>query len=207
MTEKIIESIKSKYHPLTLIVYGSYADGSQNAHSDFDALAVADCPACHDVSFVEGVQLDLFVYPPSHFQGAVDCDEILQIFDGQVLVDTNGLGAGLKAQVLAYMDQLPVKTPAEAAQGAEGGQKMLLRTRRGDPEGLFRWHWLLTESLSIFCDLMGQPYLGPKKTLRRMREQHPEAFACYSKALETFEASTLEAWVLLLKSTKESTLI
>jgi len=32
--KEIIEYIKLNYDPLTLIVYGSYADGSQNLNSD-----------------------------------------------------------------------------------------------------------------------------------------------------------------------------
>lgn len=37
---EIIEYIKSRYAPLSVIVYGSYADGSNNAGSDFDALVL-----------------------------------------------------------------------------------------------------------------------------------------------------------------------
>lgn len=34
--DKIINYICQKYEPLSIIVYGSYADGSNNENSDFD---------------------------------------------------------------------------------------------------------------------------------------------------------------------------
>ena len=39
-----------------------------------------------------------------------------------------------------------------AAFQREGCKKMLLRTLRSDAEGLYRWHWVLIDSLEIFCD-------------------------------------------------------
>ena len=40
MLEKIIEYIKQKYNPLSIILYGSYANGTNNLNSDFDALVL-----------------------------------------------------------------------------------------------------------------------------------------------------------------------
>ena len=34
-----------------------------------------------------------------------------------------------------------------------------------------------------FCDMMQQPYFGPKKSLKWLEEKQPEAFDCYDKAL------------------------
>ena len=38
IADKIIEALREKYHPLGIAVYGSFADGSNNRNSDFDAL-------------------------------------------------------------------------------------------------------------------------------------------------------------------------
>ena len=66
--EQIIEYLKQKFNPLTIIVYGSYANGTNNQNSDFDALVVSyDYQECHDTSFVGDIQLDVFVYPLSYF--------------------------------------------------------------------------------------------------------------------------------------------
>ena len=60
--EQIIEYIKQKYSPLSIIVYGSYAIGTNNLNSDFDALVFSQHHSqFHDTSFVDGVQLDVFV--------------------------------------------------------------------------------------------------------------------------------------------------
>ena len=41
MLEKIIEYIKQKYNPLSIILYGSYANGTNDLNSDFDALVIS----------------------------------------------------------------------------------------------------------------------------------------------------------------------
>lgn len=194
--EEILRYIHKNYDPLSIILYGSYANGTQGEHSDFDGLVLSKSrPACHDASFVQGVQLDLFVYPADHFEGAFDCGEVLQIFDGNVVFDPEGRGEALRRRVLDYIDRLPKKTAEELASSLAWCRKMLLRTRRGDPEGLFRWHWLLADSLEIFCDIAGQPYWGPKKSLLWMKSQHPAAYQAYARALADFTPSSLESWI------------
>lgn len=77
---------------------------------------------------------------------------------------------------------------------------MLNRVKRSDCEGMFRWHCVLVDSLEIFCDIMKQPYWGPKKTLRWMQEMYPLAFENYSKALRQFNIESLEEWILYIKN-------
>ena len=52
-TEKIIQYLIDKYSPSVLISYGSFADGSANAGSDYDALLVYDGRECHDGSVID----------------------------------------------------------------------------------------------------------------------------------------------------------
>ena len=62
--EQIISCLKKRYSPRGLICYGSYCDGTQNQYSDFDALLICDGGEfIHDTSIVEGVRMDVFVYP------------------------------------------------------------------------------------------------------------------------------------------------
>ena len=56
-TDKIIDYLKKTYQPESIIVYGSFADGSANLNSDFDALIIAGKEKLHDSSFVDGVFL------------------------------------------------------------------------------------------------------------------------------------------------------
>ena len=149
----IIEYIKQKYDPCSIILYGSYADGTNNLNSDFDALVLSyDHKRFHDTSFVNGVQLDLFVYPVSYFDEAYDCNDFIQIFDGRIIMDSNDRGKALQAKVLSYLQDQPQKPREEIAAGVDWCGKMLARARRNDAEGLFRWHWVLTDSLEIYCD-------------------------------------------------------
>lgn len=194
--EKIIQYIVDTYDPEGIIVYGSYADGSNNANSDFDALALTrKAGAGHDGSVVEGVTLDVFLYPPEHFAGDFDPQEAVQCFDGKILLDKTGLAARLQERVRAYLSAYQPKSPEEIAQDLAWCRKMAKRCVRGDAEGFYRWHWLLRDSLEIYCDRKGSYYFGPKKALRAMEREDPESFALYSAALRELDPAALNAWV------------
>lgn len=201
--EQILEYLKNRFDPLSIIVYGSYADGSNNADSDFDALVISGSHrSFHDVSMFGGVRLDVFVHPAERFAGEFDCDEFAGVYDGVVVLDKTGMGAALKAQVVRHIDGRPRKTGEELQAEIEWCGKMLLRSRRGDAEGMFRWHWLLTDSLEIYCDAMGRPYFGPKKSLKWMEREHPDDHVLYKNALSDLSAAPLEKWVQRLYELK-----
>ena len=106
--EQIIEYIKQNYNPISIIIYGSYADGTNNLNSDFDSLVISyDHEQFHDISFVNGIQLDVFVYPVSYFDGEFDCDDFVQIFDGKIIVDINERGKALQMKVISHMQNRP----------------------------------------------------------------------------------------------------
>ena len=200
MMNVLIEYIKQQYQPLSIIVYGSYADGSHTADSDFDALVISQSHReFHDVSLLNGTPLDVFVYPASYFKGEFDCDEFIQLHDGNILMDTDEIGLSLKQKVLSYIESLPRKSEEEVRNQIAWCRKMLLRTKRADTEGLFRWHWLLTDSLEIFCDTVQHRYWGPKKTLRWMENAYPEGFSYYTSALAEFKTESLERWISYLE--------
>ncbi len=199
--EKIIAYIQQTYNPLSIILYGSYASGTNNLNSDFDSLVIScDHEQFHDTSFVNGIQLDVFVYPASYFDGSFDCNEFIQIFDGKILMDHDERGKTLQTKVRSYLQNRPQKSKAELDASVDWCVKMLARVRRYDAEGMFRWHWVLIDSLEIFCDIMHHPYLGPKKSLKWMEENHPSAFACYKKALEDFSMDSLANWIAYIKN-------
>lgn len=201
LLEQIIEYIKQNYNPLSIILYGSYANGTNNLNSDFDSLVISyDHEQFHDTSFVNGIQLDVFVYPVSYFDGDFDCDDFVQIFDGKIITDNGERGKALQMKVISHLQNRPQKPKAEIDASVDWCIKMLARAKRYDAEGMFRWHWLLTDSLEIFCDIMQHPYWGPKKSLKWMEECHPTAFACYKTALEDFNINCLENWITYVKN-------
>lgn len=203
--EQILRYIQETYAPLSVILYGSYADGTNNLNSDFDALVItADHEQFHDTSFVDGVPLDVFVYPARYFEGDYACEDFVQIFDGRIITDSSGTGKALQENVQAYLKSRPSKTGAELQADIDWCVKMSARAKRGDCDGLFRWHWILIDSLEIFCDIMRQPYLGPKKALKWMEKAQPEAFDCYKKALQNFHMEDLDEWIEYIKKANKS---
>ena len=200
-----MEYIKREYDPLSIILYGSYANGTNNLNSDFDALVISgDHEQYHDTSFVNGIQLDVFVYPASYFDGEYDCNDFVQIFDGKIIADREEKGKTLQARVISYLQNRPRKTKAEIQASIDWCEKMFERVKRWDAEGMFRWHWVLIDSLEIFCDVVQHPYFGPKKALKWMEENHPAAFALYKNALTEFRLESLEKWISYLKNRNET---
>ena len=98
-TDKIIDYLKKTYQPESIIVYGSFADGSANLNSDFDTLIIAGKEKLHDSSFVDGVVLDVFIYPPDQFLSEYDPAEFAQVWDGKIILDKNGMGEIGRAHV------------------------------------------------------------------------------------------------------------
>lgn len=162
--EQIIEYIKQTYSPLSIILYGSYANGTNNLNSDFDALVISHHhEEFHDTSFVNGIQLDVFVYPETYFNEDYDCSNFVQIFDGKVVMDTSGKGKAIQDNVLLYLKNRPSKAKEAIQADVDWCIKMLNRAKRGDFEGMFRWHWVLIDSLEIFCEIVNHPIWALKK--------------------------------------------
>lgn len=192
--ESILNYLYGTYAPKTLILYGSYADGTNGADSDFDAFILSDMQR-HDVAVIDGAQLDVWGYPVDYFVEDAALEEAVTILDGIVLHDPQNMGTALKARVQAYFAAKPGKTAEENAASIAWCRKMMSRTERADAEGVYRWHWLLVDTLEIACDLLHHPYHGPKKALRWLADAQPQVYAAYTRALAEFEHPALAAWI------------
>lgn len=195
----VVDYLKETYRPNAIIVYGSFSDGSANENSDFDALVISDHIRKHDSSMIGNIVLDVFVYPLEVFQQEFDAEEFVQIHDGRIILDKNGVAERLQRRVLEYIEHTPLKTENDIQQEIAWCEKMLSRTLRGDSEGYYRWHWLLFDSLEIYFDIKQLHYYGPKKALRYMEQTDTEAFCIYSAALKEFSWEGLSEWILFLK--------
>lgn len=199
--EKMLEYLREKYDPSAIIVYGSFANGTNDEHSDFDALVITDhSDVSHDDSIVDGTELDVFLYSPEHFNGKYDSTEIEQIYDGCVFLDKDGLGEKLIREAAEKAESNHPKTIEEKEQAVSWCKKMLQRIEREDPEGFFRWHWLLTDSLEIYCDIKDYRYVGPKKGLAFLSKSDETAYKLYSQALESFTIPALKKWITYLET-------
>lgn len=189
--DNLIAYLRKTYDPVGMICYGSYRDGTQNEQSDFDALLlIREGNYVHDTSVVDGVRLDVFVYP---LNWKFVPEDFVQIYDGAVIMDENGAAEALVQQVHQFVDRYPKKTPEEKWELKNWCGKMLIRSKRDDAEGLYRGHWLLTDSLQIYCDLRDWFYFGPKKTILRMQKDDPKGFQMLCSALE--DRSRLDSWI------------
>ena len=71
----------------------------------FDALIIAGKEKTHDSSIVDGVVLDVFVYPAETFSADYDPVEFVQVWDGKIVLDEHGIAGQLKAKVLREFDR------------------------------------------------------------------------------------------------------
>ena len=190
--------LQQKYDPLAMILYGSYADGTMDQNSDLDILVITESACCHDMSVIDGVQLDAFVISRDRLR-SIDPADYIQLYDGKVIFRGGYDPSALIAQVRTWVHDQPVKTREQIGSDIRWCEKMLERTRRADPEGFYRWHWVLTESLQIFCDAVGRFYFGPKKSMKWMQSHFPESYEIYRRALSNFDGASLEMWIRHLR--------
>jgi len=186
MNESILNELKHQlqlnHHCHSMILYGSFADGTNNDDSDIDVVCFSDQPIqSHDVSVIQGHPLDAWIYPTEKMN---DPSEFLHIHAGIILRDD-------KKRCVPFLNQIEtlIKTPVKVSDDEKAFlkawmQKMLKRSLRGDSEGDFRAHWLLVDALEIYFKLRDQRYLGPKKALIWLKENDPLFFKAYSLALK-----------------------
>ena len=198
-----IEYLKNTYDPVAMILYGSYADGTMDQNSDLDILVITrDGIENHDLSVIDGLQLDAFVQNLEQLRLMNPMDYI-QLYDGKVIFRAGFDASELINQVRAYVHQKPAKSHEQICQDVQWCEKMLERVGRCDPEGFYRWHWVLTESLEIFCEMMGRFYFGPKKSILWMKEHAPESYEIYCRALAEFDIESLKKWIAHLRACLE----
>ncbi|MGI4794561.1 MAG: nucleotidyltransferase domain-containing protein [Janthinobacterium lividum] len=166
----------------TAILYGSHARGDWDAASDIDVMAFRDgADPTHAAGRWRDVFLDLFVYPSD----AEATPDWLRIHGGRVLFQRNGGGDRVLSSVAALYEAGPSLLDAVAAQTrCLWLEKMLARAAKGDVEGNFRRHWLLSALLEDYCALRGRWYLGPKQALLALARECPRDLAVLGAALE-----------------------
>lgn len=198
--ENIINYLKEKYRLSSMIVCGDYAEGQQTGHSVFEAVAMGPTsPYAVEDGVVDGVKLAVYVYPRDIFYGEIALDEFEQVHDGLVVLDSDGMGTWLKNMIAREIASIPAKPREDVLASLEWCDRMCARAALGDAEGHFMRHWLLTDSVEIYCDVSGQPFLSPQKTMRKMAKNDPEAAQVHFRALSTMEQTALEEWVKLLR--------
>lgn len=195
MHKPIIEYLKRTYSPDAIVVYGSFANHTNDEKSDFDALLIADVVKKeHDSSFFQNIQLDVHIFSTGDIETAKDLSRFVQIYDSVIILDKTGAAGRLKERVADFVRKTKVSAD-EKEQLKNWCVKMLKRAKRGDAEGMYRRHWLLCDSLEIYCKIRDRFYFGPKKTLEWIKKNDSESYKLASTALGGTCYLSLENWI------------
>ncbi|CAK7054371.1 nucleotidyltransferase domain-containing protein [Tissierella sp.] len=196
MHDKIITYLNDKYKPHTIMVYGSFADGSNNTHSDYDALVISDTIVeQHDGHIIDNIELDVFIYPTTTIEGLLDFSQFTKLYDSKIIKDERKIGFHLKERVIKYVEDNSIQSYDKKKHLYGWCKKMLNRTQRGDAEGYYRWHWLITDSLEVYCILRNKFYFGPKKTILQIEKIDKKGYELFLSAVTKLDYENLKKWI------------
>ena len=194
--QKIIDYLKEKYEPLAMVGYGSFSCGMNDAFSDFDCMIIVEQKdRSHDDSVIDGIPLDCFIFTRSEVL-AEDLDPFLTVYDGNILLDTDGIAADLKARVRKYVAEHAAMPDDEKVFLISWMRKTLRRMEKKDDEGNYRAIALLEESISDYFRLRDLFYFGSKKAVAYLKEKDPDGYHLYHKAITERTNAAIIQWVL-----------
>ena len=203
----VIQYLLQTHHPRAIIVTGSYADGTYNKASDFDCWLIGqdEKRALCDTSIVNGIELQAEIYPQAYFE-SMTLYWLRYFVDAIIVYDPEGLAEKFLQNTQEKLAAYPCMPPKQKEQAIAYLEKMLRRASTQDIHGDYRGHLMLAQSLESWCDLSDRIFLGPKKTLRLMEAADPASTAIYRRALRSFDAEDMCAWIRHLRVIYESNL-
>lgn len=203
---ELINELVVKENCHTIILYGSYARGDHNAHSDVDVIGICQTGDFHRIARpFHGVVLDVFIYGQENLPSA---ESLLRISDGIVLLEKDSLGTDLVRNVNTILNAPPTLPKSwEVQTDVVWIDKMLTRASVGDTEGDFRRHWLLTSLLEFWYSWNRMHYLGSKQSLKILEIEYPEVFELFRRALKpTADISDIKLLADAVRSAGETLL-
>jgi predicted nucleotidyltransferase len=179
----IAEELQSRFGCHTVILYGSRARGDAVITSDYDLIGWGErLEPVREARWDHGAFLDLFVYPDLRLEHPED---YLHLVDGRVILERDGSGTRLLAQVAELARAAPEPMAEDEARVRRVWYaKMIERCRRGDAEGNYRRVWLLYSLLEDYYSLRGLRYRGPKQALQQLQKEQPDTYRHFCLALE-----------------------
>ena len=173
-----LEALKNyfinKYKCHSIILYGSFSSGDFTEESDIDLLCFSDSiEVNNDTSIFEGRRLDSWINITEDMEKPFD---FLHIREGIILLDERNLCTSFMENINDIYNKGPQKLSEEEKDFMKNWlKKMLDRSKKGDIEGDFRYHWMLNDSLEIYFNIKDKWYLGPKKSLKWLYENEKSA--------------------------------
>lgn len=197
--QKIIAYLKENYDPLTIAVYGSYADGTYDPYSDFDCLLIVKSKdRMHDDTIIDGVLLDCFLYSEQEMEQE-NIETFIPLYDAKLVYDT-GMGQAVQSKVRNYVQSHSMHNPEEKHFLVSWIKKTLKRMEKSDTEGHFRAIAFLAESLEDYCILRDRFYFGSKKTIRFLQEEDVQGFLLFRKAITIRSNEAIMEWAKYILS-------
>lgn len=191
MTEYLIKALanylQSKYHCHSIICYGSLVTGDFTEESDIDAVCFCDQPQVqNDNSHFGDHLLDVWIYDTAEMYNS---DAFLHLHNGLIILDEQGQSRKLMGRIEEIYKRGPSPLSEPETMFLKNWlSKMLLRTIKGDVEGNYRLHMLLTDCLESYFKLRNIWYQGPKQALQWLQAYDANAYELFSRALRR------EAW-------------
>ena len=198
--EQILEYLKNTYHPISILVYGSFADGTNDETSDFDCmLIVPEKARDHDDAVINGIQLDCFLFTEDELQSEAT-DTFLTAYHSRIVLD-NGIGAELKRRVHDYVEQNRCTPKEEKTFLTSWIQKTIRRISKNDDEGNMRAVAFLADSLADYCMLRDMFYFGSKKAIASLRETDGEGYILFHNAVTLRSNEAIIKWAEYITQT------
>ena len=176
--------LEEKYGCHTIILYGSYAQGSADSTSDVDMLGVTDSitRTKRHAEKWRGIYLDLFIFPESKLEKADPSS--MYLLTGRVLKEKDGQGTKFLNQ-LRELEKSGFEELAEDEIMARKvwARKMFERAKRGDPEGNYRRMWLTITQLEDYFHIRKLWYRGSKQSLKWLQDNDTETYDLFVKCL------------------------
>lgn len=187
LIQSAIDDLCGKYHPHTVILYGSYARGEPGPESDIDFACFSDdAVEQKDARLFQGVYLDAWVYPSSALEEVPQ--ESLRFGDGIAVVDNKSLGEAYLTAVREKIAQGPdPRSQSELRHSCEWIQKMLSRSQSANTDSRYRRTWLQFELLELYFELRNLWFLGHKKSFAYLAEHDETGLALFESMYNLHE--------------------
>lgn len=182
IVKKALAFIDEKYDAETVLLYGSFSQGTNTPSSDIDMLVFAKVSEkCHESAQIAGHALDAWIYP---HEWSDDVDLSIHILPFISLKDRLNLSKKIEDRIVEERRKRAESlTQGELMQTAAWIEKMLQRSDSNSVESNYRYNWLLNDFPELYCNFRGIYYEGPVKTIRRIREDHPELYGLLEELL------------------------
>lgn len=182
--KEICKELSSQHDCHTIILYGSRATGNANSTSDYDVAGIFEQGVMNRIARFDSIHqvfIDLFVYPESVFQTIQE--EHLIMHDGIVLKEKEQFGTHLLEKINEAMLKPSLLAKYELGVRRIWYQKMIMREKIRDVDGVYRHLWALHALLEDYFAFRHLRYLGPKKAFEYLKEHDQNVFERFEAAL------------------------